>query len=200
MRTRMNINSEFVLNRHNSFHWCQESHEIAKYSPACYDARGVCSQDEWSSFHDVNKQKGDGVLSLSEYLEVENNYIRTAIEILKKSDLQYLTIGYLEKSTFRTALFEDALSDRAELERMFSECFTGMRVSVRSNKMIWLLKLCLREKIWCIFVNFAHKFELSFGYDYYMILHAAIPNEELQKIVERNHLYLNARSSFQYRK
>ena len=49
--------------------------------------------------------------------------------------------------------------------------------------------------MWCILVNFAKKFELSFGYEYYLILHTTIPYEKLREIVERNHLYLNARSA-----
>ena len=191
----MNINSTFVLNRYNSLRWCQESHEIAKYSPACYDTHGVCSRKDWSSFYDINKKNRETVLSIKEYLKVENNYVKTVVEIIKNNQLKYLTIGYLEKSTFRAAVFENDLSDQAELRLFFNECHTGMRISVCDKKLILLLKLCLREKMWCILVNFAKNFELSFGYEYYLILHTTIPYEKLREIVERNHLYLNARSA-----
>lgn len=189
------IDPEFILNRHNSLQWCQASHEIAKYPPAYYDANGVYLGQEWSSFYDINKKNRRRVCSLSEYLEVEGNYIRTAIDVLNKEGIQYLTIGYLEKSTYHTTLFEEKISDRKELEVLFNECFIGMRVSIRNRKLVSLFKLCLREKMWCIFVNMTRNFELAFGYEYYLILHTEIPYNELREIVGKNHLYLDARTT-----
>lgn len=189
----MFINSESLLRRHNSLQWCRQLNEIAKYSPESYDAFGVCNKDDWTSYYDINKSINGNILSLKEYLEVENNYIETVIEILETSQITFLTIGYIEKDSYYSVPFEQSLLDQKDLSTFFEKCTAGMRININSKELILLLKLCLREKLWCILVNLKKNFELSFGYKLYLIIHAAISVEELNIIAKKHHLYLNAR-------
>lgn len=181
--------SDRLLKRYNSTRWAKLCHEIAKYAPFNYDQHGVYLADEWTSFYDIEKR----ALPVADYIKVEQDYIETALEIISKTDVVYVTIGYLEKHRFFSCSFEKRLPDYQSLKRSFNHIRQGQRILANSSQMQILLKLCLREKLWCILINNKRNFELSFGYDYYMIMHSALPETDVKDIVERHNLYYNPR-------
>lgn len=177
---------ERTLFRNSDLAYCQESHEIVKYNPQFYDASGVYIKDEWSSISDIGKTFPDGILSLEEYLSIEDRYVNVVECLMEHLNIRYLTIGGLEIKTDDESL---RLSD--DMIKLRNAIHVGSRLNI--NKCGLFIRMALRESIWGILVNERRDVQVSFGYDYYMHIHARINREYLKDIVICNGLFMDPR-------
>jgi len=74
-----------------------KQYKVTKYNPANRNEKGYYMLDEWTDFSDVGKQFNGIELTMEEYLKVESAYTIVAISILKKCDINSLTVKKLEK-------------------------------------------------------------------------------------------------------
>lgn len=121
------------------------SYRITKYHKCLQeDKRILCSPPkEWTSFADVGK----GIVSLDEYMKTESKYIRLILEICKLHKVKSLKIKELDNFNH--------LKQYSSNQKISNEI-----------ELIELLKLILREKIWCKLCS--RNCEFHFGYDYYL--------------------------------
>lgn len=167
----------------------ENDYSISKYRPQFYNAKGWYTHNEWTSISDIGKSFDDGVLTTNEYLETEQHYIDTAIELARQSGCSYLTIDYLEGRT------EDIIQN-VENERYSLDCnLLKSAQTIRKGLQIPIsacadyLRLCLRECCYAIFTNHLHSFHIKFGYDYYMYIHTVLPKAQVEDVVSSNQLY-----------
>lgn len=117
----------------------RHSYRITKYFS--YNHEGFLADDGWSSFSDVPEK-----VSLSDYLNVEKQYIQTILAICKQHNIEFLRIKQLsdrhKKSGYRN------------------------RQKVKLMDLPLFLAGLLRENYWCKLTHF--KCEFHFGYDYYL--------------------------------
>lgn len=123
---------------------------ITKYDPRNRDANGHYTLvDEWASISDVGKSFQGKILTMEQYLAIEEKYIQAVEVLLQKNGSSDIAIVDLENHTDETAM---DLSEGKTISR---------------NLMSDLVKLILREKVWGRLVA-NNQFEIHFGYDYYM--------------------------------
>ena len=89
---------DIILNRFNTLRFARASHEIVKYRPEFYDKKGRYQKDEWTSFSDVGKEYEGRIVTMEEYLEIENRFISITHAILEEAGCKYITLGYVENS------------------------------------------------------------------------------------------------------
>ena len=95
------------------------------------------------SFSDVGK----GIVSLNKYTKIESEYICLILKICKLHKIKYLKIKELDNFNH--------LKQYSNNQKITNE-----------EDLIKLLKLILREKIWCKLCS--RNCEFHFGYDYYL--------------------------------
>ena len=168
----MNL-KDLILRRTDSLRFLRATHEIVKYEPRYYDENGAYQKDEWTCFSDVGKEYEGKVVTMEDYLDVENRFINITRAILEASGCKYITLGYMEARR-RKGLKE------------------GMRVRVQDIDPF--LRFALRGKAYIVFINKSKNIQFDFDNDVlYMNLNCRIPNDELRAIVESRGLYLDPR-------
>ena len=164
---------ELITRRFDSFRFKKASHEIVKYEPQYYDENGAYQKDEWTCFFDIGKEYEGKVVTMEDYLDVENRFIAVTRAILEAAGCTYVTLGYVE-----------AIRGKRVKE--------GMRVRVQ--KIDHYIRLVLRGKVWIVFINSSKGVQFDFSEDVmYMHLFCRIPDEQLREIVESRGLYLDPR-------
>lgn len=165
---------ELIYRRFNSYRFQKASHEIVKYEPQYFDETGVYRKDEWTCFFDIGKEYEGKVVTMEDYLAIENRFIAVARAILIESGCTYVTLGYVEPRR-RKGVKE------------------GMRVRVL--QIDEYIRLALRGKYYIVFINGSKGVQFDFSEDVmYMHLFCRIPDEKLREIVESRGLYLDPRT------
>ena len=163
---------ERIFKRLNDLYWFKRTNDVVKYSPDGYNEQGVYCRDEWSSICDIGRTFSGVTLTEDDYLEVENNYINCAVDIMTQSGCKYLTIGYIQD---------------------YNHIGYKYKSRITKDQLATILRDMLRENIYCVLVNLKHKVMIDVGYDYYMHIFCPIDNLKLKILVESHNLYLNPR-------
>ena len=122
-------------------------YRITKYDPNLRDSAGAFTQEQWTSYSDIGSSFENGTLTEQEYLRVESAYITSAINLLRESGINELTVSGLEQHDEPSSLHN---GQSIQLS-VISQYFQGV----------------LRENYWCRFESNTGAF-VHFGYDYYM--------------------------------
>ena len=170
----MTKQKDLITNRFNSLRFCRLCHEIVKYHPEFYDDNGRYLKEEWTSFDDVGRVYGGKVVTIDDYLEIENRFIEITHAILEESGCKFVTLGYVE-SYHRKAVKE------------------GKRVHV--SHLDYYLRMALRGEAFIVFINRSRGVQFDWSSDcLYMHLYCRIPLNRLRSIVESRGLFLDPRS------
>ena len=165
---------EIISRRLNNLEFLKESHEIVKYAPQYYDENGVYQKDEWTCFSDVGKEFEGKIITMEDYLDVEDRFISVTRAILEAAGCTFVTLGYVEP------MRKKGLKE-------------GMRV--RIQMIDHYIRLVLRGEAWIVFINSRKGVQFDFSEDVlYMHLNCHIPEEPLREIVENRGLYLDPRA------
>lgn len=68
-----------------------KEYRISKYDPQ-FRVNGAYQKNEWTSVSDIGKVFDDGVLTLAEYLRVENEYIQFCLNAMKAAGVTGLSV------------------------------------------------------------------------------------------------------------
>lgn len=166
----------------------ENDYSISKYRPQFYNSQSVYTRNEWTSISDIGKSFDDGVLTTNEYLETEQHYIDTAMELALQSGCTYLTVDYLEGKTKDIVQWAEKHSPDFNLLRPANKIRQGLKISV--SDCADYLRLCLRECCYAEFSNYTHNFHIQFGYEYYMCIHTELLKSQVEAVTAANHLYL----------
>ena len=140
--------ADLIRNRQNDLNWQKTMHCIVKYQPSLYDGNGCYVGDEWTSISDIGNYFNGKELTLGKYLEVENHYVNTILDILNKTGTKYLTIAYLESDN---VIDQEITPINAELLSFVKGLEANQRIGI--NKVPLIIKLCLREYVYAVLVN-----------------------------------------------
>ena len=68
-----------------------KEYRISKYDPQ-FRVNGAYQKNEWTSISEIGKVFDDGVLTLAEYLRVENEYIQFCLNAMKAAGVTGLSV------------------------------------------------------------------------------------------------------------
>lgn len=160
------------------------SWRVTKYNPIHRDDSGSYkTKDEWTSYSEIGSK-----VSEQEYLETEEKYIIAVLYFMKEMNVDKLYLNDLE-------LHSDGVVEQ-NASSFLSAIWLGKRVSKQEIKE--LIKLTLRESIWCR-LSYKKQFSVHFGYDYYMYIGAANDCPKASRKVKKSGLFVEEFSLQDYR-
>ena len=141
-------------------------YRITKYNPIYRDNNGFFKHDEWTSVTDTNIFNKSSSITFNDYMVIENDYINVVKHIMSINGTDRLEVKLKEHRANRLN-YPDC--DENKIVSFLTE--TKWDQPIYGDDIEFLVKLCLREEVWCKLENtymFAH-----FGYDYYMYVGSA---------------------------
>lgn len=144
------------------------SYRITKYHQRAQDGKYLYSPpDEWTDYGDMGT-----LVSLDDYLIVENEFIRVMSAICDELNLHNLNIVELEIHT--DSPLSISMMEGANIQR---------------DQLISVIKMLLRREIWGKLVT--DDLQFHFGYDYYMY---CVSSASLDQLFHSLHSFLNIES------
>ena len=143
------------------------TYRISKYHPLF--SKHV---DDWTALTDVGKEQYN--LTIEEYSDVENRYIKAVTDLLELDKSEQLKINNFQKIikwnsvsakryNIDRSVFE--LYTKDYQEKVYRELYSGKRI-FSCCELPELLKILLREEAW--FVISVDEDKIDVGYDYYI--------------------------------
>lgn len=129
------------------------------------------NEGDWTDFSDVGLKFNNKILTMEDYVFIENKYINTIIQILERLKIDKLFI-------------KDYTENNIKLNEKNGAVLT---IEEGVNLMVKLLRNQLTH---CVFY-YPNKFRLSFGFDFYMYISCNIKERNMRNIAEKNNLYVN---------
>lgn len=141
-----------------------QSYRVTKYDPKERNGHGVYVVEDWISSSNIGDSINGQILTLDNYLQSENNYVRCIKQLLSLSEISDLKVASLED--YREG-------DGAEYYATFGDTSYGLKFKegqVVSGEFISnIIRLALREELWCKlecsngFIHFGHDFYCYVG-------------------------------------
>lgn len=161
---------------------------ITKYNPFLRDDQGRYLHGDWTACSDIGKKFEGKILTLAEYMRVEDAYVNAVVSLMKCVGISSLCIEALEKKNRQY----EKLSYDNHMFTVYKKLRKGSLLSL--NEIESVVRLALREDIWCK-LKYSSFFYVHFGYDYYMYIGSAqMCKKEIQKIQEMG-LYVEEQES-----
>lgn len=145
------------------------SWKITKYAPNY-------SFDDWISISDVGKVCSGKLLTMEEYLRVEDSYLNAISLIAKCNEISMFEVTDLEVDV------------RGKLGLIYRN---GQTLDLQSS--LVLARHILREELWCRLQN--PKMFVHFGYDYYMYIGSEKPADTELELIRKLGLYIEEQVS-----
>lgn len=137
------------------------SYRITKYDPKNRNQLGHYQKEDWIGVDDVGRKFFEKILTLEEYLKVEEAYAQSLIIIMDFLKLESLAL----KKFSKLQLSHPELLSR-ELLDTYNNSFNNEQIN--KEKVTLLTKLLLREEVVGIFQS--SKMFVRFDCDYYMFV------------------------------
>lgn len=141
---------------------------MSKYDPK-YRINGAYTLDDWTAISDIGQVFNNKVLTQSEYLRVEGEYIACIEELLKANNIANCRIDMLEK------------------HRKIAIVKWSNGMLLFGDRLLLFVQDCLREKCWGRLI--AEDFYIHFGYDYYVYIGCLLEKRSCQEIVKKHGLF-----------
>lgn len=143
------------------------TYRVTKYDPQYRDG-GKYLRDEWTDYSDIGKTFRGEVLTESEYLTTEQNYIHCIIELLQTAGVQSLCIEDLEI--------------HQPIPWKNKQCLSA-------EKSADIIRDCLRNKCWCRLTEENQAAYVHFGYDYYTYAGIDLSHKAVEEICKKYALF-----------
>jgi hypothetical protein len=147
------------------------NYRITKYNQREISIIGDCLGNRWTSFSDLLKENNQNK-AFDIYKETEDKYIQIYNDILIQNNIgrmKIIELEYNSKEDANEILINDLSSNLLEKIKNNTEyCM---------NDILDIIKLCLREIIWCKFIY--ENVYIHIGYDYYTYVGGINLNKEL---------------------
>lgn len=155
------------------------SYRVTKYNPKYRNDEGHYLKDEWFLYSQIGEKFEEGVLTLEQYLKVENAYVEAIILFMECLGIDTLYVTALEKNV------------KPRRNKLFSlEFFNNLKVGDALNKEVIKLvaRMVLRDHIWCKLE--AQDMYVHFGWDYYMFIGSAKVCTNAIRSIEKSGLFV----------
>lgn len=145
-------------------------YRISKYNPIYRDRNGIFQNDEWTAVSDIGKNYNNKEVSKEEYLEIEKKYIEALKIIMKEKGINKLIVKELEKEFTLSEVCKQLEEVQIVLSKEERYQFREIEedYTIGDGKVEGILKLLLREGLWCKLINVEFNFSVEVGYEYYM--------------------------------
>ncbi|MVX58278.1 hypothetical protein E5983_01135 [Streptococcus danieliae] len=151
-----------------------------------YDKSNPNYGDDWTAISDIWDSFYGTVLTLEDYLEVENRYVKTIEKILRLFNIDSLEVRELSK--YFSVQFQKRESllnpKQCQLSQQLDNglLLTGEAISE-------VARFNLREAVWCRL--YSPNLQVHFGYDYYMYVQSMDEEklEQCKQIIREMDLY-----------
>lgn len=159
---------------------------VCKYSCA---ERGPGGIPAWTAATDIGKTFQGRKLTWEEYLDMEDRYVRVALQFTRDAGLDALTVTALEDhgepaEVQRTLGLATLFDEGPPLREGATLAGTEQKGPIDRA-----CRLNLRELLWCR-LSGPDGFVLEFGYDYYMYVTTAVPSEAAPQLGRGLGLYV----------
>lgn len=177
--------------------WRYTAHTIVKYKPEYYNNEGHYIINEWGGMGDVGQIYDGHIVTLDEYLDVEQKYVDAVTKIMDLSNCKFLTISYLGDTVRSTKHSIRRMLSKKNRFLEYDRLLYNSYMELIENKRIYItdidniIRLNLREYTYTGLTNLKKGLEIHFGYDYYMYCNTKLPTDILEKEVRKIGLYLN---------
>lgn len=158
------------------------NYRITKYNPEFRDENGFYKKDEWTSISDIGKKFNKIILTKEEYKKTENNYIDAIYEILREKDIKKLKLYDLEIN--KKNLSELSSDEKDIIKEINNDKYLDFKKSEK------IIRLVLREMLWCKFCSELKDIKIEFGYDYYMYVECSKIKESTINIINKKGLFV----------
>lgn len=180
--------------------WRYTAHSIVKYKPEFYNEKGHYTKSEWTGRWGVGRVYDGHLVTLEEYLEVEQKYVDAVVKIMNLTECKYLTVSYMEDTVQTTKESILEMLDRKNpflqydklLYNSYMKLYEGRRFDVIGIPDV--IRLNLRGYTYTALTNLHKKLEIHFGFDYYMHFNTKFPSDILREEIRKIGLYLDPRS------
>jgi len=141
-----------------------QSYRVTKYDPKERNGHGAYVVEDWISSSNIGDSINGQVLTLDNYLQCENNYVRCIKQLLSLAEI----------SDLKVASLEDYREDSGtEYNSTFGDTNYNLRFKegqvIRGELISSIIRLALREELWCKlecpngFIHFGHDFYCYVG-------------------------------------
>lgn len=167
---------------------------ITKYDPNKRDKDGLFLEESWTSFSDVGRITSGSRLTVNEYIQVEEAYIKAveyffepvkdySVEICDFEQVDSIEEIKVIKERYFELYPQELLCLFLKLKDGYSLCYEEI-----GN----LCRLILREHIWgkISFEDDDRKIFAHFGYDYYMYLGSSFNDKKVMSNIKKTGLYI----------
>lgn len=147
-------------------------YRITKYNPQKRDEDGCFNGEEWTSIDDIGKTYEGNYFKKEEYLRIENAYIESIQIVMKEFNIDQLCIMDLEKKYELVEIMQQLNEKNILITEAEKAIYNSLSegVAFEKNTVKEVIKLVLREFVWCQLYSPIKHFIIKFGYDYYMYI------------------------------
>ena len=139
---------------------------VTKYDPRRRGPDGAFVGDDWTAASDIGGSFAGRVLTVAEYLAIEDKYVRAALHFAAEAGVDALAIVGLEEHGAQAA---DPTGGACLVDGLVLR--DGDRVG--GEALAQTCRLNLRALLWCKLED-ARMF-IHFGYDFYMYIGSIVP-------------------------
>lgn len=134
------------------------SYRVTKYNPQNRNEKWFYKDlNEWTSIYDFKER------DKNQYINIENMYIEIVKKFMDLNNISFLTIkNYEEKDKYEEIKFKIWISKK-NFEKIKNNTIISM------NEIPTLIRLILRENLWCKLI-WNRNFFIHFWYDLYMFI------------------------------
>lgn len=157
---------------------------LSKYDPSQRDAAGRYLKEEWTSVCDIGKLIGGQVLTVEEYLRVENAYIETAMAFHADTGTPLLIARDVEAAGSNLNVPGQVVLHPPEEGH-----------PVERAELPVIIRSCLREIVWCRLEAKESLCMIHFGYDYYIYLTGISPTDHACEVARAVGLFMEPSQS-----
>lgn len=167
-------------------------YRISKYDPIYRDRNGIYQHDEWTAVSDIGKKYIDEELSKEEYLEIEKKYIEVLKKIMKEKEINKFVVKELEKEFTLNEVCKQLEEIQIVLSKEERYQFREIEedYTIKYSEVDIILKLLLRELLWCRLVDIESNYSVEIGYEYYMNVTCSKLSNSVISEIQHNGLFI----------
>lgn len=179
--------------------WRYTAHEVVKYKPENYNEKGHYTKSEWTGRWCVGRVFDGHLVTLDEYLDVEQKYVVSVVKIMELTRCKYLTVSYMEDTvqTTKESIMEmlDIKNPFLQHDKLLYNSYMKLYEGKRFNKteIPDIIRLNLRGYTSTALTNLQKGLEIHFGFDYYMYFNTKFSIDILREEIRKIGLYLDPR-------
>lgn len=167
-------------------------YRITKYNPLLRDNQGHYISNEWTSYSDIGKVFHGNIFTNQEYENMEKNYILSLKNILRKKKISELSISDIEKNFELSEIIEMLANSNLSLTDSEKELYekANNNVRIRNHDLEAIIKLLLRECLWCKLSSTIPKISIEIGYDFYVYVYCDNISDDVVEEIAKHELFL----------